>query len=196
MLIERGSPCTATEKGAWLCRHVEQVGMLEAELIEHLPGLADLAAPGQRVTVNVATNADSLGTWFLAAAAAFTREQDYLLNIAIDDEDHTADWLRRGRVLAAVTSLGKAVQGCRVTPLGPLRYHATASPDYLRRHFPAGVTAEAIATAPALVFNQKDQLQHAWVRQVLGRRQPVRGKGDVSIEQASSMRASRGWAGH
>ena len=169
VLIERGSPCTATENGAWLCRHIEQVGMLEAELMEHLPGLADPASPAQRVTVNVATNADSLGTWFLAAAAAFTRESEYLLNIAIDDEDHTADWLRRGRVLAAVTSLGKPVQGCHITPLGQLRYHATASRGYLRRHFPAGVTAEAIAAAPALVFNQKDRLQHAWVRQALGR---------------------------
>ena len=91
-----------------------------------------------------------------------------LLNIAIDDEDHTADWLRRGRVLAAVTSLAKPVQGCHVKPLGKLRYHATASPGYLERHFPAGVTPEAIANAPALTFNQKDRLQHAWVRQALG----------------------------
>ena len=169
VLVERGSPCTATEKGAWLCRHMEHVGMLEAELMQHLPGLVDPAAPAQRVTVNVATNADSLGTWFLAAAAAYTRDSDNLLNIAIDDEDHTADWLRRGRVLAAVTSLAKPVQGCHLRPLGKLRYHATASPGYLERHFPAGVTPEAIANAPALTFNQKDRLQHEWVRQAFGR---------------------------
>ena len=168
VLVERGSPCTATEKGAWLCRHMEHVGMLEAELMQHLPGLVDPASPAQRVTVNVATNADSLGTWFLAAAAAYTRDSETLLNIAIDDEDHTADWLRRGRVLAAVTSLAKPVQGCHLRPLGKLRYHATASPGYLERHFPAGVTPEAIATAPALTFNQKDRLQHEWVRQAFG----------------------------
>jgi len=168
VLVERGTPCMATEKGAWLCRHMEHVGMLEAELMEHLPGLVDPASPAQRVTVNVATNADSLGTWFLAAAAAFTQDSDYLLNIAIDDEDHTAEWLRRGRVLAAVTSLAKPVQGCHVKPLGQLRYHATASPGYLERHFPRGVTPEAIANAPALIFNQKDRLQHQWMRQALG----------------------------
>ena len=38
----------------------------------------------------------------------------------------------------------------------------------MERHFPAGVTAEAIATAPALTFNQKDRLQHEWVRQAFG----------------------------
>jgi LysR family transcriptional regulator (chromosome initiation inhibitor) len=169
VLIERGVPCTATDKGAWLCRHMEHVGLLEAALMEHLPGLTDLASPGARVTLNVATNADSLGTWFLAAVAAFAREADHLLNVAVDDEDHTADWLRRGRVLAAVTSLEKPVQGCQVSALGRLRYHATASPDFVDRHFPDGVTPDAIATAPGLTFNPKDRLQHEWVRLVLGR---------------------------
>ncbi|MGI6246501.1 MAG: LysR family transcriptional regulator ArgP [Pseudochelatococcus sp.] len=168
VLIERGAPCTATEKGAWLCRHLEHVGLLESELMAHLPGIADPAQPPQRVTLNIATNADSLGTWFLAALPAFAREADCLFAIAVDDQDHTAEWLQRGRVLAAVTSLAKPVQGCRVVSLGALRYHATASPDYVRRHFPAGVTAEALAGAPALTFNQKDRLQHAWARRTCG----------------------------
>lgn len=167
VLIERGIPCTATEKGAWLCRHMEHVGILEKELMDHLPGLSDPAAPLQRVTLNIATNADSLGTWFIPAVAAFAQDHDHLLNIAIDDEEHTAEWLRRGRVLAAVTSLGQPIQGCRVAPLGRLRYHATASPAFFERHFPTGVTAEALAQAPALTFNQKDQLQQAWVRRTL-----------------------------
>lgn len=166
VLIERGNPCTATEKGAWLCRHVEHVGMLEKGLMAHLPGLADTAL--QPVTLNIATNADSLGTWFLPAIADFAREAGYLLNIALDDEDHTADWLRRGRVLAAVTTLASPVQGCRITALGRLRYHATASPGFVARHFPDGVTREAMARAPAITFNHKDRLQQNWIRQVLG----------------------------
>ncbi|MBB6250862.1 LysR family transcriptional regulator ArgP [Nitrospirillum iridis] len=169
VLIERGTPCTATEKGEWLCRHMENVGMLERELTEHLPGLVDTAGPQHRVTLNIATNADSLGTWFLGAIAPFTRESGYLLSIVIDDQDHTADWLQRGRVVAAVTSLEKPVPGCRVTALGALRYQATASPDFVQRHFAAGVTPEAIAQAPALTFNQKDGLQREWIRRALGR---------------------------
>lgn len=91
------------------------------------------------------------------------------MNVAIDDEDHTADWLRRGRVLAAVTSLERPVQGCRVTPLGSLRYQATASPDFVARYFPEGLTEEAFQNAPALTFNQKDRLQNVWAREVFGR---------------------------
>lgn len=90
------------------------------------------------------------------------------MNIAVDDQDHTADWLQRGRVLAAVTSLDKPVQGCRVTSLGSLRYHATASPQFMARHFAGGVTEAGLSQAPALTFNQKDRLQHVWVSKVFG----------------------------
>ncbi|MFT3688423.1 LysR family transcriptional regulator ArgP [Paenirhodobacter sp.] len=165
ILIDRGPPCAATDAGAWLCRHMEQVGLLEGHLAKRFPQIRTQAEP---VTLHIATNADSLGTWFLPAVAAFVRESGCLIDIAVDDQDHTADWLRRGRVIAAVTALEKPVQGCQVKPLGRLRYHATASPDFLRRHFPQGVTAQALATAPALTFDQKDRLQQQWVRARFG----------------------------
>ncbi|NTF06752.1 LysR family transcriptional regulator ArgP [Agrobacterium rubi] len=168
VLILRGNPCTATEKGEWVCRHMEHVGMLETELFGQLPALIAPDEPGQRVTLHIATNADSLGTWFLNAVSGFAANGDYLMNIAVDDQDHTADWLQRGRVLAAVTSLDKPVQGCRVTPLGSLRYRATASPQFMARHFAGGVTEARLSQAPALTFNQKDRLQHVWVSKVFG----------------------------
>ena len=173
VLIDRGTPCGATEKGEWLCRHMEHVGMLEKELFEQLPALIDPVAPSQKVTLHIATNADSLGTWFLAAVSAFARGSDYLLNIAVDDQDCTADWLRRGRVLGAVTALGKPVQGCRSVSLGAIRYRATASPEFAARHFAQGVTPDALARAPALTFNQKDRLQVEWARQAVGAAPPL-----------------------
>lgn len=172
VLVVRGQPCTATEQGAWLCRHLEQVGLLEGELLRHLPETARIGGGDRRVTLRIATNADSLGTWFLEAAANFTRRSEHLLDIALDDQDHTVEWLQRGQVVAAVTSSGKPVQGCRRTALGALRYRATASPDFMARHFPAGVTPEALADAPALTFNQKDSLQHRWIQRVFGRSIP------------------------
>ncbi|MBB2672095.1 UNVERIFIED_ORG: LysR family transcriptional regulator (chromosome initiation inhibitor) [Rhizobium esperanzae] len=169
VLVVRGTPCTATEKGEWLCRHMENVGMLEAELFGHLPVLVDPDEPRQRVTLQIATNADSLGTWFVEAMSTFARNSSYLLNIAVDDQDHTAEWLQRGRVIAAVTSVEKPIRGCRRFALGVLRYHATATPDFVASNFPQGVTAEAIRNAPALTFSQKDRLQSTWVRQTFGR---------------------------
>lgn len=166
-LIARGTPCVATEKGEWLCRHVEQVGLLERELVRSLPGLAE-DGPSRRTTLNLATNADSLGTWFLEPAAAFAQAGDFLLNIAVDDEEHTAEWLRKGKVSAAVTSRAKPAPGCRVAALGALRYHATASPAFVARRFPQGVTLAALSEAPALTFNQKDRLQQSWILQAFG----------------------------
>lgn len=160
VLIERGTPCIATEKGAWLCRHMELVGSLENDLLTHLPSLGDTAKP---LTLDIAVNADSLATWFMPAAAAFSATSSNVLNIIIDDQDFTHDWLRRGRVLAAVTSKAEPIIGCDVIKLGKLRYHATASPQFYQRHFSQGVTAAALAHAPVVTFNQKDQLQRDWL---------------------------------
>jgi LysR family transcriptional regulator (chromosome initiation inhibitor) len=169
VLVVRGQPCIATEKGEWLCRHMEHVGMLERELFNHLPALAENAVDDLPVTLPIAVNADSLGTWFLKAIADFAGNSNYMLHVAVDDQEHTADWLRQGRVTGAVTALGAAVRGCKVENLGSLRYHATASPDFVARYFPDGVTLHSLARAPALTFNQKDQLQSEWIRQNFGR---------------------------
>ncbi len=168
VLVIRGNPCVATEKGEWLCRHMENIGMLERDLLEQLPSLASADDLTERVTVHVATNADSLGTWFMEALSKFAQNSMYLVHVAIDDEDHTADWLQRGRVSAAVTGFEKTVPGCRRVSLGSMRYHATASPEFVARHFSSGVNAESLRNAPALTFNQKDSLQTRWIAQTLG----------------------------
>jgi LysR family transcriptional regulator, chromosome initiation inhibitor len=168
VLIVRGQPCAATEMGRLICRHVEQVGMLEHELNHALPRLAT-GGGDERVTIRVAVNADSLGTWFIGAMAAFLDSDRALLDVAIDDQDHTHEWLRNGEVQAAVTGDARPVQGCDSTALGKMKYCAVASPGYVRRYFPEGVTAESLTAAPSLTFNRKDRLQAQWVRSVCKR---------------------------
>jgi len=138
VLIVRGPPASATAAGLQLCRHMEQVGMLEHELLQALPALA--ADHSGRITLRVAVNADSLATWFVNAAANFAQAEPVLLDISLEDQDHTAERLRNADVIAAVTGLATPVQGCRSVPLGAMRYLATASPAYLQRHFAQGVT--------------------------------------------------------
>ena len=94
VLIVRGQPCTATETGRLLCRHVEQVGMLEQDLRNVLPRVSPSGKDDGRVTLRVAVNADSLGTWFIGAMAAFLSGDRALLDIALDDQEYTLDWLR------------------------------------------------------------------------------------------------------
>lgn len=169
VLIVRGQPCRPTALGARLCRHAELVGLLESELRQDLPQLAQQGVGAARPTLRVAVNADSLATWFVAAMADFASGDGALVDVTIDDQDHTAEWLRRGHVLGAVTSLATPVQGCRSRRLGVLRYAATASPTYVARWFPDGVTARALAQAPSLRFDAKDMLQRQWIRRQLRR---------------------------
>jgi len=169
VLVVRGQPCSATEAGARLCRHAETVALLEADLRRDLPALAPQLADTGRTSIRVAINADSLGTWFVDALASFVQHGDALVEVVIDDQDHTGKWLRRGHVLAAVTSLAKPVQGCKSRKLGALRYRATASPDFVARWFPDGVTLAAATAAPSLVFDHNDRLQEDWMRRVLRR---------------------------
>jgi LysR family transcriptional regulator (chromosome initiation inhibitor) len=162
VLVVRGQPCMATEIGQRLCQHVEHVALLEKSLHGSLPCLQ---AKSQPVTLRIAVNADSLATWFIGAMA---KTEGYLFDLVLDDEDHSAEWLRRGEVAAAVTAHDTPVQGCDCHPLGVLRYVATASPDYSARWFADGFNKLAAARAPGLIFNQKDRLQAEWLRQALG----------------------------
>lgn len=155
LLIRRGQPCQATEPGLRLIRHHDEIALLERTLAQDLPGLA----PGP-ATLRIAVNADSLATWVIPALAA---TEGLLFDLVIDDQDVSQDWLRRGEVVAAITSHPGPLQGCDTLPLGALRYRATASPGYIARWFPDGVTPEALRQAPTLTFSDKDQLQDRWV---------------------------------
>lgn len=170
-LVLREQPCRATDAGARLCRHAQRVQLLEQELHEALPALAPEGAA--RVTLPLAVNADSLATWLAPALAEFAARAPVLLEVSVDDQDHTMEWLRRGAVLAAVTASARPAAGCNSRPLGRMRYRAAASPAFVERHFPGGVDAGALAQAPCLTFNAKDELQDRWVRRQVHRHVPL-----------------------
>lgn len=161
-LVVRGQPCQATETGRRLCQHVDRVRLLEHELHGEVPTLDQ---DGEiRVALPIAVNADSLATWFAPAVTAFAATAPVLMEVAVDNEDHTSEWLRSGKVLAAVTGSARPATGCNSRPLGLMRYVAAASPEFVDRYFAKGVSANTLMVAPSLVFNAKDELQSRWVK--------------------------------
>ncbi|MBS1176513.1 MAG: chromosome initiation inhibitor (oric replication inhibitor) [Proteobacteria bacterium] len=166
-LVVREQPCRATETGRRLCQHVDRVRLLEQDLQGTLPALAPKGIA--RVALPIAVNADSLATWFAPTLAAFAAGAPVLVELAVDDQDHTTEWLRSGAVLAAVTGTARPAVGCNSRPLGAMRYRAAASPAFVARHFAGGVGAGSLAQAPSLVFNTKDELQARWVRRLCHR---------------------------
>lgn len=161
-LVIRDQPCRATETGRRLCQHVDHVRLLEQELQGALPALAPQGVT--RVPLPIAVNADSLATWAGPAITAFAADSPVLMEVVVDDQDHTGEWLRSGAVLAAVTAVSRPTAGCNSRPLGAMRYRAAASPAFVQRHFADGVGAGSLARAPSLVFNTKDELQSRWAR--------------------------------
>lgn len=157
ILLQRGSPCQATEAGKYLARFAGQVAVLESEMLREigLPDGGKLLAP----RVPVVVNADSLETWFLSVFDTLPVEGVLRIDVRVEDQDHSAVLLREGTVMAAVSSNPAPVQGCRVELLGVMRYLALASPDYVARHLADRPLDEALANAPMLVFNGKDALQ-------------------------------------
>ena len=166
-LVVRGQPCHATDIGRRLCQHVDRVRLLEHELNGQVPALA--TDGDMRVPLPIAVNADSLATWFAPALAAFAVDAPVLMEVSVDDQDYTSEWLRSGKVLAAVTGTARAATGCNSRPLGAMRYLAAASPAFVKRFFDQGVGATSLALAPSLIFNAKDELQSRWVRRLCRR---------------------------
>ncbi len=175
VLIRRATPCVATEAGESLQRHAQQLQLLEAQALAPF-GLGQGAARrsaatrGTALPLAIAVNADSLATWFVPALAALREVHDVQFDLHVEDQDHSSALLRQGRVLAAVSAQALPVQGCKVRPLGRMRYLAVASPAFMRRHFGGGVNEAALALAPCNVFNQKDQLQARFMRRLSSRK--------------------------
>lgn len=194
-LVIRAQPCEATETGRRLCQHVDRIRLLEHELRAALPGLVQ----DEQVWVNlpVAVNADSLATWFSRAMTEFSAQAPVLLQLSVDDEGHTAQWLRSGAVLAAVTANEQPASGCSSLPLGKMRYLAAASPAFVVRYFAQGVDAASLSAAPSLMFNAKDEMQQRWVNRLCGRHVelPRHALPSTQAFVAASL-AGMGWALH
>ena len=162
VVVVRSKPIRATDAGTALLRLAQQLAALEHEAASQL-GIADSLAA---VSIPLAVNADSMATWLLPALAEVATAQSVVFELHRDDQEYTADLLAAGTVMAAVTSEARPVSGCSATSLGRMRYHPVASPAFADRWFPDGPTAGALAGAPVVVFDRKDELQSRYLRAV------------------------------
>ncbi len=164
VVVMRGKPARPTEAGEALLRLARQVSLLELEAIASVRGTVDA------LRLPIAVNADSLNNWFLPAMLDLSEQHAARFVVHQEDEEHSAEFLRNGTVLAAVTADPRPVQGCRVVPLGKMRYLPVATPEYADRWLKGKPLPEALAEAPMMVFNSKDLLQHRLMRKVTRRK--------------------------
>ena len=186
VLVIRERPCKPTAAGIPLVRLAAQTAMLESEALAEAGGGS---VKGTRIAV--AVNADSMSTWFTAVFGELT---DVLFDIRIEDQDHSAWLLREGAVMGAVTTERNPVPGCRVQPLGLMRYVPVAGPDYVERFLSEGFTVDTVRAAPSLAWNRDDALQDMLVRKAF-RRTIARPVHYVPTAEGfgSAVRAGLGW---
>jgi LysR family transcriptional regulator, chromosome initiation inhibitor len=155
VLISRGTPCRPTPHGEWLVRLGRQTRLLYDEASQALTEASAVELP-------VAVNADSLTVWFHEVLAEIARWDGIAIRLHVEDETHSAELLRSGEVLAAVTSDPAPVQGCSARPLGALRYLPAAAPWFADR-WRRGDSPDW-AAMPVVIFGAQDDLQNRMLR--------------------------------
>lgn len=166
--LNRQTPVSTTEVGAILCRHAEKVLLLEQEILQRNRPDFQNTAP-RYLKIKIAVNDDSLSSWFMDVLTANSAsDSPYLLEVSIADQDYSINQMKAGSALAAISIDKKAVQGFQSTFLGTHVYRATATPQFIERYFPEGVTLDALSDAPSLRYSSQDDLQIQWINQVFG----------------------------
>jgi LysR family transcriptional regulator, chromosome initiation inhibitor len=175
VLIVRSRPLKATSAGQLLLKHTKQMRLLRADLERDLKDLAPSSTGGAREEerVSIAINADSIATWALDAVSDLMR-QGLPLEIITDNQDFTHEWLREGQVLGCVTTLKQALRGCKLAPLGAMKYIAVCAVNtgtIWGFDEKSGLTAHNFRSLPFIAFNRKDDMPTKFVAKAFGLKQ-------------------------
>lgn len=162
-LIVRSRPARATRMGQRLMQYLKRAKLLEADLAAELAVQQD--AP---LTLVLALNADSIGTWFFPALSDVLIRERVLLDLTVEDQDHTYSLLETGLAIGCISTEAKPMRGCSAELLGVMRYWLVAAEDFRERWFPDGLTRKAARQAPVVAYTHKDTLQSSFLLSRLG----------------------------
>lgn len=185
VVVRRTLPCEPTAAGEVLLAMARQVVLLQDET------LARLGRESVGGTLRLAVNADSLATWLRPLLADAADWDDVTVHLEVEDQAHAVERLRRGDVAGAITSQSRALTGCRVTPLGIMRYLPVAAPGLIARH--GGADDPCWQTLPTLRYNAKDDLQLDFLRREGFPLPTVQPQVPGSEAFAAAVNAGLGW---
>jgi LysR family transcriptional regulator (chromosome initiation inhibitor) len=163
-LLLRAKRVSLTPAGQVVAASARQLALIEADLASALG-----SAPEGYQSVSVAINADSIASWVLPQIAPMLRQHRLLIDVLVDDQDHTMRWLAEGRVVGCISASAKPLRGCESKPLGRLRYRCLIAPS-LKPKSKRSLTGPELVALPVVCFNAKDQLQDTFLAQHFGLR--------------------------
>ncbi|REE04455.1 ArgP/LysG family DNA-binding transcriptional regulator [Citricoccus muralis] len=175
VLLTRTVPVGTTAAGDRMLRLARQVTVLEDETRRSLG-----QGTGGRTVLSVAVNADSMATWFVEVLRQAATWDDAVLQLHLEDQEHTHELLRSGTVIAAITEDPSPVSGCLSMELGAMDYHAVAASALLDRYRREDGSVDFDAV-PVQEFGTRDNLQRsrlaAWRADQASRGSSVTGGG-------------------
>ena len=195
VLIVRSRPLRPTSAGQLLLKHTKQMRLLRADLERDLQELAPSAPGGTREDerISIAINADSIATWAMGALHDLVRQR-LPLEIIVDDQDFTQEWLRSGQVLGCVTTLKQALRGCKMVPLGAMPYVAVASAAFAQQYLPQGLTPHNFREVSFLSFNRKDDMASEFVARAFGLKRVALNHLFAPSAEGQMRAVAAGWA--
>jgi len=159
-LLIREQPLRPTPLGRQLLGHYQRVLQLETELTNQLNSNGQ-----QAQAMPIAVNADSLSSWLIPALSPLLQDQNIELNLYVEEESRTWERMRSGEALACVTSKADGIAGSESCFLGYMEYLCVATPAFIQRFFKNGVNKQSLSAAPAMAFDQHDDMHLQFLRE-------------------------------
>lgn len=179
-VLIRSQPLKATAAGQKLIAHYNQVMQFQAELLPEL----FTEQTQQPITVHFATNADCLATWLLPAIQPVIKQTQTELNLLVSDENYTLQKVKNGEAFGAISIQQAPIKGCDSVYLGTMEYILVGSQDFQQHYFPEGISAANLKQAPAVAFDQQDNMHVQFIAEHFGLNE-----GDYPIHAVRSSEA-------
>ncbi|HHF2878191.1 TPA: LysR family transcriptional regulator ArgP [Vibrio diabolicus] len=158
-VLVRSQPPKPTPIGKKLLGLYRRVRLLEHEILPELKN--DTST--RPVQLSLATNADSLATWLLPALQDVMKQRQVELKLTIYGESRSIEKLKSGEVTGAISLESQPIPGFRADYLGRVDYVCVASPEFYQRYFAQGVNNQTLAKAPAVSYDQYDDLHKTFL---------------------------------
>lgn len=158
-LLIRELPYRPTVLGEKILSHYRKVQSLEQEL-----DLTSTESIHTKTTIKIAMNVDSVDIWFKKVLENEELAKILNLDITVDDEKFTLNYLKSGRVDVSIGTVKTPVSNHVCVKLGVMTYAMVASPEFKKRYIPKNLSDLNFSQTPAIIFNDQDDLHTEYLR--------------------------------
>ncbi|KMV28530.1 hypothetical protein AB733_23245 [Photobacterium swingsii] len=158
-VLIRSTPPKTTAAGEQVLSYARRMFLLQNEMSL---ALKNHLYSGE-LSLSIAVNHDSLSCWFIDVVSCFSDHPHLSFDIHTSNTVTTQALLKTGDVIAAITSNGNQIAGCKTRYLGRLEYIPVCSQSFYQSHFCAGIDKQALMTAPIAIFDREDDLAERFV---------------------------------